>query len=78
VHQRDDHTLELQVPQTDASADASLARGQQALKDFAQLQGVVSLKIIARSGVALQRGKSGKVPRVIDLLHEGFHLNRSK
>jgi phenylacetate-coenzyme A ligase PaaK-like adenylate-forming protein len=78
VHQRDDHTLELQVPQTDASADASLARGQQALKDFAQLQGVVSLKIIARSGVALQRGKSGKVPRVIDLLHEGFHFNRSK
>ena len=65
LYQRDGQTLELQVPQTGASADAARARACQALQDFARLQGVTALRVIARQGVALQRGKSGKVPRVI-------------
>lgn len=65
LHQRDGQTLELQVPQIGAWADAALARGRQALQDFARQQGVAELRVIARKGIALQRGRSGKVPRVI-------------
>jgi phenylacetate-coenzyme A ligase PaaK-like adenylate-forming protein len=63
--QRDGWTLELRVPQAGAAAQAALARGCQALQAFAQQQGVEALTIVSRPGVALQRGKSGKVPRVI-------------
>ena len=48
LQQRDAQTLELQLPQNGAAADVAMARGAQALQDF-----------------ALQRGKSGKVARVI-------------
>jgi len=65
LHQRDGQTLELQVPQTGAWADAALARGRQALQDFARQQGMAELRVIARKGIALQRGRSGKVPRVV-------------
>jgi phenylacetate-coenzyme A ligase PaaK-like adenylate-forming protein len=65
LHQRDGQTLELRVPHSGALADAALARGAQALQDFARQQGVAALTVRTRQGVALQRGKSGKVPRVI-------------
>ena len=65
LHQRDEQTLELQVPQSGAAADAALVRGAQVLQDFALLQGLAALNIFKRSGAALDRGKSGKVPRVI-------------
>jgi phenylacetate-CoA ligase len=65
LRQRNSLTLELQVPQSGAPAKAALARGRQALLDYAQLQGVARLRILTQDGVALQRGNSGKVPRVI-------------
>jgi hypothetical protein len=72
LHQRDAQTLELQLPQTGVAADVAVARGAQALQDFALLQGVAALKIITRTGVAMQRGKSGKVPRVIAAVSNDF------
>ena len=65
LRQRDARTLELQIPQTGAAAEALLARGSQVLQDFACLQGLAGLAVRTRQGAALQRGKSGKVPRVI-------------
>jgi phenylacetate-coenzyme A ligase PaaK-like adenylate-forming protein len=65
LHQRDGQTLELRVPHTGVAAEAALARGCQALQDYAQAQGVAALQVVTHSGVALQRGHSGKVPRVL-------------
>ena len=65
LRQRDGQTLELQIPQTGPMADAALARGGRALQHFARQQGVPTLHIRMRPGVDLQRGHSGKVPRVI-------------
>ena len=58
-------SLELQVPQSGAQAEAALARGSQALQDYARVQGVATLRVFTKDGVALRRGNSGKVPRVI-------------
>jgi phenylacetate-coenzyme A ligase PaaK-like adenylate-forming protein len=65
LRQRDGQTLELRVPHSGAAAEAALARASQALLDYAHAQGMAALQIVTRPGVALQRGHSGKVPRVI-------------
>lgn len=65
LHRRDAHTLELQVPQTGEQAAAALRRGCQVLSTFVKLQGGVAVRVTGRQGVAMQRGKSGKTPRVI-------------
>lgn len=65
LHQRDHQTLELQVPQSGEAVQAALARASQALQDYARLQGAAALTIRTRAGLALQRGHSGKVARVI-------------
>ncbi len=65
LRQRDGKTLELQVPQTGEAVELALARGSQALQDYARVQGSVALTIITRTGIALQRGHSGKVARVV-------------
>lgn len=65
LYQRDAHTLELQVPHSGAAASAALARASQALRDFVRLQGVATPHITTQQGATLQRGRSGKVPRVI-------------
>ena len=72
LHQRDVQTLELQLPQTGVAADVAVARGAQALQDFALLQSVAALKIITRTVVAQQRGNSGKVPRAIAAVSNDF------
>ena len=65
LHQKDDQTLVLQVPQTGEQAAAALRQGCRVLEAFVHLQGATSARVTSRQGATLQRGKSGKTPRVL-------------
>ncbi len=63
--QLDDHRLELRLPQSGADGASTAARCRQALQAFARLQGLAPLHLIVKMDTALQRGRSGKVQRVV-------------
>lgn len=63
--QRDDHSLTLRLPLSGEAADAAFARCRSALAAFAASQGLRGLSIHEERAVALARGHSGKVCRVL-------------
>ena len=65
LHQIDRSTLELNLQGTAKEGAAGWERGCSVLQSFAHSQGLAPIKIIGGSGVALPRGRSGKVQRII-------------
>ncbi|WP_114969454.1 phenylacetate--CoA ligase family protein [Rhodoferax ferrireducens] len=65
LSQRDDHTLVLRLNLHDAQAATTMARCCTALENFATMQGVASISVIAESGQLIPRGRSGKAQRVV-------------
>lgn len=61
----DGQTLELAIPQSGVQGDAAIERACTALQQFLQMQGLSQARIVRRTGTALQRGSSGKAPRVL-------------
>jgi phenylacetate-coenzyme A ligase PaaK-like adenylate-forming protein len=73
LRQRDQHTLVLRLEVHGAQAEAAAARCRAALKQFASLQGLASVRIIAELGQPIPRGRSGKAQRIVAHKGPGYH-----
>lgn len=65
LRQRDDRTLVLRLALQGAEAARAVARCRAALQNFAAMQGVVSIRVMAELGQVVPRGRSGKAQRVV-------------
>lgn len=65
LRQRDDHTLVLRLDLHGPQAEIAVARCRAALANFAAIQGLLPIRVIAELGQAVPRGRSGKAQRVV-------------
>ena len=65
LRQQDAHTLVLRLPVAGEAGQAAMARGCQALKAFARVQGLPRLRVLQELGLPVPRGRSGKVCRIM-------------
>ena len=64
LEQRGSSSRVMRVPLTGEAADAAIARGREALQQFALSQGAEPIEVLGEPGCEVPRGRSGKACRV--------------
>lgn len=65
LRQQGDHTLVLRLDLHGEPAAMAMSRCRVALQNFAAMQGLVPIRVIAELGQAIPKGRSGKAQRVV-------------